>query len=1209
MIGVSRMRTPKLLTREKLDTLWHDGILYEPKNCTPEEIKVLKQYAKNSKLELYTREYFVKNILYRSHWVKKAAKWKDDLREPCLVIGQNLPFDLGALAMRCGLAIKDLYGGLSLKMQGVEGEYGRSVAIKKIGFGKHLFRGTKTQNGCFTASGKTGEDTLSLSSGRARTMELVEYLDTQTLARALLGPGPSGMQALLDRLNVPKEFQKKTADYHGPITAEYIGYCRSDVENTWQIFRALRELYNKHGRSRPMQKVYSEASLGKAYLDDFGIQGFNKLNPAFDQVALGCFMETYYGGRSEVHVRHESVEVIHYDFKAEYSTVNALMDLQELLTAKQIGLKTDSPDSRAFLENVTLTELQRKETWKKLRGIALIEPDDDILPFRAQYGETEDDGAISVNIGINRVISACPAWYTFADIIASKLLTGRTPKILKTLELYAIGRQTTQTIKLFGEDRYTIDLSKDDFFTTVIDARIDVQNDMKGEALDGDRKSFLSSLEKALKLLASATSYGVLVEFIADDRLKEVPTTVYHGGLSTKVTARKHHVGMDGTTEISDYKVETAGKFFAPFGTLIPAAGRLFLAIAERLAADRGLTYAFCDTDSMAFCDYHKKYSKGCLSPVLPLAEREEFRAKTREIADWFQPLKPYKHDVRLFNLEDANYRLADKESGKITKEFEPLYCLAISAKRYCLFNRGTNGEIIIRKASAHGLGDVMLPTGYIAKFEHFAAPKNSEKVRVHGKLIAGSGAALFLDMWHTAITELDAKGTLDGVDKTICSWPELDVPQHSQTTLSTRDAWLHYSGLPNRRAFQFMTTLPAPILNPFKESAGLASLDILMPELHEARNSSLYMPFTKPFKLDLKNLFRRDNNELIKPYLDAGLDLVTVSERVEKYFNHGEAKSQGTTGLLSRKCVAGLSKIWIGKESHPLADTEDLPDDETLEHYRAEARIVGGSLSLQASESLTKISVNHELIARAGIARVAKAARVDKTMLEKAGSRLATGKKEAVSTKKKLSADMMARIAKAISILPDASIKIIEVPPTRQETIADRVRKILANGKLRELARFIHSDLARKLSVSRHAGVTKAHEDPMKYETLLRGVSNASQGSDNTQLRLAEIEAYARKFYGIDARLAKKAEKENKLANMRASTAHNVRARLDKLRLNRRSKEINRVAEFWAMPEIANAATVKHAHLIDRFLNQIAVKGYRPKKIICSPYLLSDQA
>jgi hypothetical protein len=50
------------------------------------------------------------------------------------------------------------------------------------------------------------------------------------------------------------------------------------------------------------------------------------------------------------------------------------------------------------------------------------------------------------------------------------------------------------------------------------------------------------------------------------------------------------------------------------------------------------------------------------------------------------------------------------------------------------------------------------------------------------------------------------------------------------------------------------------------------------MTEFNEAQNTSLYTPFNRPFELDLNNLFRRDNNELIKPYLDAGLELVTVA-------------------------------------------------------------------------------------------------------------------------------------------------------------------------------------------------------------------------------------------------------------------------------------------------------------------------------------------
>ena len=588
-------------------------------------------------------------------------------------------------------------------------------------------------------------------------MELVEYLDTQTLARALLGPGQSSIKDLLRRLNVPEEFQKESADYDGPITPQYIDYCRSDVENTWQIFKALRDLYRRHGRTKPMQKLYSEASLGKAYLDDFGIEGFNKLNPNFDPVVLGCFMESYYGGRSEVRIRSDVAQVIHCDFKSQYPTVNALMGLQELLTAKKIGGRTDRPEAKTFLNSVTLEDLQKKETWRKLRGVSLVAPDDDILPFRAKYGEQEEDGSLNVNIGVNRIISACPAWYTFADVIAAKLLGGKTPKILKTLELYPIGRQDTKIIKLFGDDKYEIDLTKDDLFATVIDARIDVQEEAANEATPQERRVFLASLENALKLLANSTSYGVLNEFISDDRLEEVQTIVYHGGKSTKVKARARKVGVDGEVEISDYKVETAGKFFAPFGTLIPAAGRLLLAITEKSSApDRGLTYGLCDTDSMAFANYAEK--------GLPVPYSwEEFQAKVREITDWFQPLNPYKHkDVRMFNLEKANFRLTDTVRGKPSKELEPLYCLAISAKRYCLFNRGKDGTPIIRKASAHGLGDVLLPAGYTPQFKHLAAPVMDDlKSRKHGALVAGSGAALFLDMWYAAITELDKTGTL----------------------------------------------------------------------------------------------------------------------------------------------------------------------------------------------------------------------------------------------------------------------------------------------------------------------------------------------------------------------------------------------------------------------------------------------------------------
>src|ERR1700730_17580985 len=82
-----------------------------------------------------------------------------------------------------------------------------------------------------------------------------------------------------------------------------------------------------------------EASLGKTYLEDFGIVGFNTQNPNFDREVIGAFLETYYEGRSEIHIRHEAVEVEHRDFKSQYTTGNSLMGLQELVIAKAVGVK------------------------------------------------------------------------------------------------------------------------------------------------------------------------------------------------------------------------------------------------------------------------------------------------------------------------------------------------------------------------------------------------------------------------------------------------------------------------------------------------------------------------------------------------------------------------------------------------------------------------------------------------------------------------------------------------------------------------------------------------------------------------------------------------------------------------------------------------------------------------------------------------------
>jgi hypothetical protein len=139
-------------------------------------------------------------------------------------------------------------------------------------------------------------------------------------------------------------------------------------------------------------------------------------------------------------------------------------------------------------------------------------------------------------------------------------------------------------------------------------------------------------------------------------------------------------------------RYETPGPYFHPLlGAVTTSAARLMLAITEQLIIDSGLDWAFCDTDSMAIARPDE------------IAE-QDFHVCVEAIRSWFIALKPYGTAESLLKLEDANFSL------KNSKALEPLYCYAISSKRYALFNRDAKGRPILRKASAHGLGHLRAP-------------------------------------------------------------------------------------------------------------------------------------------------------------------------------------------------------------------------------------------------------------------------------------------------------------------------------------------------------------------------------------------------------------------------------------------------------------------------------------------------------------------
>jgi hypothetical protein len=141
-------------------------------------------------------------------------------------------------------------------------------------------------------------------------------------------------------------------------------------------------------------------------------------------------------------------------------------------------------------------------------------------------------------------------------------------------------------------------------------------------------------------------------------------------------------------------KFEKPGRYFHPLlGTLITGAARLMLALAEHQVRDQKLDWAFCDTDSIAIAN----------TSNLPLAE---FKAKALRVRDWFKDLNPYGEKKSILQLEKVNF---PKDRKDDLNALDPPFCLAVSAKRYVLFNR-KDGSPIIRKASGHGLGHLLAP-------------------------------------------------------------------------------------------------------------------------------------------------------------------------------------------------------------------------------------------------------------------------------------------------------------------------------------------------------------------------------------------------------------------------------------------------------------------------------------------------------------------
>jgi hypothetical protein len=495
------------------------------------------------------------------------------------------------------------------------------------------------------------------------------FLDAKTLAWALRNKH-------LSLENACREFGVAGKLAHiatGKVSNVEIDYCREDVAATVRLVNALRVEFDRYPIDLLPDKAFSAASIAKAFLSTMGV-----VPPAqkfeMSEYAKGICMQAYYGGRAEILIRHTAVPVVYTDFVSQYPTVNTLLGMSDLLTAAALEERDVTDEVHKLLKEITLEKLYDHRLWPKLAFFGLVEPDADILPVRTTYGDAVN--AQSTNIGVNPLTSTKPIWFAGPDIVASYLLTGKVPKVIKALKFVPLGKQKNMKSVTLGE--MSINPYKDIFFRKVIEER--------------KRQKKNDSIQYFLKILANAGCYGIYAEVnrqrFSKNNSKEL--TIYSGEF--QMTERS-------------CEIEQAGSwYFPPMAALTTSGGRLLLAMLEKEVTNRGGNYLMCDTNSMAIVANEHGGAVECIGGPITLENGQTgiyalSWKEVGEVVSKFAALNPYDKEIipgSILKIEDVNFE-ADGSRRQC-------FGYAISAKRYDLFVMTAQGPRVV-KSSEHGLG------------------------------------------------------------------------------------------------------------------------------------------------------------------------------------------------------------------------------------------------------------------------------------------------------------------------------------------------------------------------------------------------------------------------------------------------------------------------------------------------------------------------
>ncbi|MGO8950083.1 MAG: hypothetical protein ACLQUY_20985 [Ktedonobacterales bacterium] len=917
------------------------------------------------------KQEFIKEVLYRYAYGYRRESLGARL------IGHQFFFDItrfvtdvmtshGVLIRGVRRGAKWAKRGVSLKLCDCPNEdcgFHPRIRVVKLGRFKHRFAFEKTS--------VPSKDAARDGTKRRKRSYPGRFLDTIPFGLALRKCKSAKLEAMGEIFDAQVK-KRPHPDFAGPLTEEYLDYLVGDVQAAYWLSVAEQADYQRLGLSRSPESIYSTASLAKGFQHAFGFPRTKQRRWHLDLPACGYSTDdiqgfaamSYFGGRAEVHYRARPSEVLHVDYKSQYIAIGHRMGLQRFWLTKDVSVRDCTQEIITWLTTRTpeelLVELGKPETWPRLCVLVQIVPDGRLtLPVRADFQQNVPHPSGVYNIGQAYVRSKTPLWYTLPDVLAGVIRDKVRPTISQAVVFVPSADQVeTRPVEIAGT---LIDPSRDVVWTKFIDLRRSVKHQADDALASGNLSvaGQLTGQQNALKETALAASYGIA---------EELNEKIYEG------KALRLDVYALGRTKRYGNVVEEPGPYFAgALGTLIPAGGRLLLAMAEQLLCDRGLSYVFMDTDS--------------ITPFRPAGmAREDFVCRVQEVVQFFEALNPYQEGGSLLAYEDQNYAIDAANPNSVDNhQLEPLGCLATSAKRYVEYNHWYDADgrlhIRLRKFTSHGLGqwgrrdqdEYTLPD-YMDPPQTFREKKDEQgqivrdadgnPPRVPDSTPLGGPLWIYRLQWdfvYTMLTGHYPNGDPLYIDAEGVPWyfiqPEewLQEPAFYQFSVETWADYQRLKHLPGMRPGGFITVYPSPN-DPHDPLSRIVLGDEVVQPDDGASTAGDSVPGeeqeeTEAARLDTaiaESLLSPDSTALYSPYVTSGAEaaqalargdvrrvsddtsvapgtmLKTMYEVVVKYFAHGEAKAANPYGAgeLARRQVDAVGIDVTSKESNRLAQS-----------------------------------------------------------------------------------------------------------------------------------------------------------------------------------------------------------------------------------------------------------------------------------------------